>query len=133
MEGSSACQLEYLPIPSPCSHAAYPSISWRGDTSTLIQPFFAFFFVLFFFLLYSCKVGICGKMYPVNLFLSLVFVFGPLALCWVPSSPAHKHGGEQYQANDKQGAVASESAVCSHIGIDLIKGGGNAADAVCPE
>ena len=31
---------------------------------------------------------------------------------------------------DKLGAVASESAVCSKIGIDLLKAGGNAADAV---
>lgn len=31
---------------------------------------------------------------------------------------------------DKNGAVASESAVCSQIGIDLLKAGGNAADAM---
>jgi gamma-glutamyltranspeptidase/glutathione hydrolase len=31
---------------------------------------------------------------------------------------------------DKNGAVASESAVCSQIGIDLLKEGGNAADAL---
>ncbi|KAI0140430.1 gamma-glutamyltransferase 1 [Xylariaceae sp. FL1272] len=30
----------------------------------------------------------------------------------------------------KLGAVASESSVCSHIGIDLLKAGGNAADAM---
>ena len=41
-----------------------------------------------------------------------------------------KRGGEQHEAKDKLGAVASESTVCSHIGIDLIKEGGNAADAV---
>ena len=29
------------------------------------------------------------------------------------------------------GAVASESSVCSNIGIDILKEGGNAADAVC--
>jgi hypothetical protein len=29
------------------------------------------------------------------------------------------------------GAVASESDICSHIGIDLLERGGNAADAVC--
>ena len=28
------------------------------------------------------------------------------------------------------GAVASESKICSQIGIDLLKSGGNAADAV---
>ncbi len=31
---------------------------------------------------------------------------------------------------DKLGAVASESSICSNIGIDLLKAGGNAADAV---
>lgn len=35
-----------------------------------------------------------------------------------------------YQSSDKLGAVASESAICSRIGIDLLKIGGNAADAV---
>ncbi len=30
----------------------------------------------------------------------------------------------------KLGAVASESSVCSKIGIDILKKGGNAADAV---
>ncbi len=29
------------------------------------------------------------------------------------------------------GAVASESSVCSRIGVDLLEAGGNAADAVC--
>lgn len=36
----------------------------------------------------------------------------------------------QTDACDKQGAVASENAVCSRIGIDLLQAGGNAADAV---
>jgi hypothetical protein len=31
---------------------------------------------------------------------------------------------------DKLGAVASESITCSNIGIDVLKGGGNAADAM---
>ncbi|KAI5924022.1 gamma-glutamyltransferase 1 [Camillea tinctor] len=35
-----------------------------------------------------------------------------------------------YQHDPKLGAVASESSVCSHIGIDLLKRGGNAADAL---
>ena len=37
---------------------------------------------------------------------------------------------EQYHESNKKGAVASESAVCSKIGVDLIRTGGNAADAV---
>lgn len=32
--------------------------------------------------------------------------------------------------HDKLGAIASESAVCSKIGVELLKKGGNAADAV---
>jgi gamma-glutamyltranspeptidase/glutathione hydrolase len=32
--------------------------------------------------------------------------------------------------NAKTGAVASESSVCSNIGADVLKEGGNAADAV---
>ncbi|KAI1492914.1 gamma-glutamyltransferase 1 [Biscogniauxia mediterranea] len=35
-----------------------------------------------------------------------------------------------YHHDPKLGAVASESSVCSHIGIDLLKRGGNAADAL---
>lgn len=36
----------------------------------------------------------------------------------------------QYEETDKLGAVASESSVCSRIGVDLIKIGGSAADAL---
>ncbi len=32
--------------------------------------------------------------------------------------------------NGQHGAVASESEICSHIGIDMLKQGGNAADAL---
>ncbi len=41
-----------------------------------------------------------------------------------------KRDSEQHHVSDQKGAVASESAVCSHIGVELIKEGGNAADAV---
>ena len=48
--------------------------------------------------------------------------FGLLAQVWAhpqpPSEPGHL------------GAVASESAVCSKIGTDVLEEGGNAADAV---
>lgn len=44
--------------------------------------------------------------------------------------PADKRDSEQYHVSNRKGAVASESAVCSRIGVDLIKEGGNAADAV---
>jgi len=36
----------------------------------------------------------------------------------------------QARLQDRLGAVASESNICSQIGIDLLKKGGNAADAV---
>jgi gamma-glutamyltranspeptidase/glutathione hydrolase len=39
-----------------------------------------------------------------------------------PTPPVIKHG--------ELGAVASESDVCSHIGVELLKQGGNAADAL---
>lgn len=39
-----------------------------------------------------------------------------------PSSPILKEG--------QLGAVASEAEICSHIGTDLLKAGGNAADAL---
>lgn len=38
----------------------------------------------------------------------------------------------QQIGNDRLGAVASENKVCSQIGIDLLKAGGNAVDAVGP-
>ena len=39
-----------------------------------------------------------------------------------PSTPVLRDG--------EHGAVASESDICSHIGIDILKMGGNAADAM---
>ena len=72
-----------------------------------------------------------NNMYVLTLCLSLALASGQLALCWAPAAPAHKRGGgEQYEVKDKRGAVASESSVCSNIGVGLIKDGGNAADAV---
>ena len=61
-----------------------------------------------------------------------------LALTALPTI-VHAHApvearGVQNSVEDrvpKLGAVASESAVCSHVGADLLKKGGNAADAVC--
>ncbi len=62
--------------------------------------------------------------------LSLLFLGRPTAGLSVPRS-VHRLGPRRYQENDKLGAVASESSVCSQIGSGLIKAGGNAADAVC--
>ena len=69
-------------------------------------------------------------MHQLHFCLGLALVIGQLASCWATPANAHKRWGQQYEAKDKRGAVASESSVCSHIGIDLIKDGGNAADAV---
>lgn len=43
-----------------------------------------------------------------------------------PNSTEHA----PFRYHDKNGAVASEASECSRIGVDLIKEGGNAADAV---
>ena len=69
-------------------------------------------------------------MYQLKFWLGLALVCSQLASCWASPAPALKRGGEHHEVKDKRGAVASESTVCSHIGIDLIKDGGNAADAV---
>ena len=63
------------------------------------------------------------------MFLSLVLA--SLALGF-PSVFSHdeKRWGQQYEEEDQLGATASESSVCSRIGVNLIKDGGNAADAV---
>jgi len=73
------------------------------------------------------------------LFLLSIRIALALALCGqsvlgiaVPSSAEKRgtNGTSQYHETDKLGAVASESSVCSRIGVDLIKAGGNAADAL---
>jgi gamma-glutamyltranspeptidase/glutathione hydrolase len=46
----------------------------------------------------------------------------PLAKQSHPAPVVLKHG--------EMGAVASESDICSHIGVELLKQGGNAADAM---
>lgn len=73
------------------------------------------------------------------LFLSAIRIAAALVFCGqsalgrtVPLS-SEKRGtnvSTQYEETDKLGAVASESSVCSRIGVDLIKAGGNAADAL---
>ena len=44
---------------------------------------------------------------------------------------ARRHKNSTEDRAPKLGAVASESAVCSRIGTNLLEKGGNAADAVC--
>lgn len=47
----------------------------------------------------------------------------------LPGQPFPRSSSEIH-LHDHLGAVASESSICSQIGIDLLKEGGNAADAV---
>ena len=67
----------------------------------------------------------------VMFFLAQYLQLSAMAQAWtqtlsgLPSNdPGHRYG------QGKSGGVASESSVCSQIGIDLLKQGGNAADAV---
>lgn len=47
-----------------------------------------------------------------------------------PTWPGH-HGHEVHDEDgNKLGAVASESSICSNIGIDMLRVGGNAADSL---
>ena len=44
------------------------------------------------------------------------------------SSPGHSNPGYLIEAS--HGAVASENVVCSNVGVDILKDGGNAVDAI---
>jgi gamma-glutamyltranspeptidase/glutathione hydrolase len=54
---------------------------------------------------------------------SVLVGFGLASFSWAHPDPVY---------DQKLGAVASESSVCSNIGIDILKEGGNAADAASP-
>ena len=59
---------------------------------------------------------------------SLAFVVLAFNALFVNALPPQQRS---YEASDgKNGAVASESKICSKIGIVLLKNGGNAADAL---
>lgn len=47
--------------------------------------------------------------------------------------PVSGHGTSKFNhdSGPRGGAVTSESAICSRVGVDLLKAGGSAADAVC--
>ena len=67
-------------------------------------------------------------MFSVSMLVLALFAQFVLALPSV--SHPEKRWPQQHEEKDKLGAVASESSVCSQIGVNLIKDGGNAADAV---
>jgi len=54
---------------------------------------------------------------------AVILGFGLAASVWADPVPSR---------DQELGAVASESSVCCAIGIDVLREGGNAADAVCP-
>ena len=67
----------------------------------------------------------------------LAFILVPLLLpCLAPLAsalslaPSSLDTRGHHSNSDRKGAVASESSICSQIGIDLLRDGGNAADAV---
>ena len=72
-------------------------------------------------------------MYHLHSYLALALALGQSALGWAFPASGYKRSSDQHELKDRLGAVASESSVCSKIGVDLIKDGGNAADAVCLE
>ena len=61
-----------------------------------------------------------------TIFTSLVLAH--LSLASPGRYPPAYHGSGS--GNDTLGAVASESSICSKIGIDVLKEGGNAADSL---
>lgn len=61
---------------------------------------------------------------------SQAFVAAALPFLVAPHAVDTNAASSYPRSGDKLGAVASESAVCSDIGIDLLKKGGNAADAL---
>lgn len=46
------------------------------------------------------------------------------------ASPGKYPPSYQHHSHDQLGAVASESSICSNIGTDVLKKGGNAADSM---
>ena len=71
------------------------------------------------------------RLIVVSLFLSAVSALSFSARSSAQQQPfsGQDHDRSEY-APDHLGAVASESNICSQIGIDLLKVGGNAADAL---
>ena len=88
-------------------------------------------FLFSHFLFYTFETNPRFQMYHLHTHLALALVLSQSAFSWTAPSSAYKRSSDQHELKDRLGAVASESSVCSKIGVDLIKDGGNAADAVC--
>ena len=69
-----------------------------------------------------------GRVIAMLSLLKFALAASPLLVQQVGANPVPDL--EMRQAGDQKGAVASESDICSRIGIALLEQGGNAADAV---
>lgn len=65
---------------------------------------------------------------------SAAYLLPGLLTSQLPTVAAWMHPGQgrpgSWREHDKLGAVASESSICSDIGTDMLKAGGNAADSM---
>jgi hypothetical protein len=98
--------------------------------SILIKAPCHVFFLEFFFsslpLPSRSLLSVCQRALRFNMLLSTLLL--QLGVAAVAKATSAHHNTTS--ADPKLGAVASESSVCSNIGIDMLKEGGNAADAV---
>lgn len=80
----------------------------------------------------GCQLPVLRLLSEIIAMLSLIKIVAGLSLLRQVTSkpvPVFADVHERY-APDGQGAVASESSICSEIGISLLQDGGNAADAL---
>lgn len=84
---------------------------------------------------YLCPSFIGTRGRPLSSTIRIVAMFGCLQAALsltlfqqVLAGPVPRH--KEHYAPDGRGAVASESSICSAIGINLLRDGGNAADAL---
>jgi len=74
-----------------------------------------------------CVVGTMTRASLIKCVAGLLTLQGTLS---TPVTSKVPHPSRPILGEGQLGAVASESDICSHIGIDLLKLGGNAADAM---
>jgi hypothetical protein len=71
-----------------------------------------------------------GRIVVMLSLLKYALAASPLLLQQGGAKPIPDMTMRQTTGGDRRGAVASESDICSRIGIELLEQGGNAADAV---
>ena len=70
----------------------------------------------------------CSSLINALLVILMISMYVVTYTVWIPfAGKAKGHSGTEAA---KLGAVASESSICSGIGMEMLKMGGNAADAV---